>query len=90
MNATVTIDKAGRVVIPKEIRENLRLEAGDELALESDDDHLTLRPIGNGARLRKERGIWVFYGGRPISQEEANREVRRTRERYIERKSSRR
>jgi AbrB family looped-hinge helix DNA binding protein len=33
MNTTVTIDKAGRVVIPKEIRDELRLEPGDSLAL---------------------------------------------------------
>jgi AbrB family looped-hinge helix DNA binding protein len=45
MNVTVTIDKAGRVVIPKQIRDELALEAGDILSLESQGDTLTLRPI---------------------------------------------
>jgi AbrB family looped-hinge helix DNA binding protein len=29
MNTTVTLDKAGQVVIPKTLRDELRLEAGD-------------------------------------------------------------
>jgi len=82
MNATVTIDKVGRVVIPKEIRDDLRLEAGDSLALESEGECVTLRPLSGGERLRKEYGIWVFHGGKPLSLEEANRLVRETRERH--------
>ena len=80
MNATVTIDKAGRVVIPKEIRDELRLEPGDTLALESEAERVTLRPI-HASPLQKERGVWVFHGGAPLSLEEANRIVRVTRER---------
>ena len=87
MNATISIDKAGRIIIPKQIRDDLNLEAGDTLELESQDDCLTLRPISSGSRLRKEQGIWVFHGGRPYSLEDANRQVRETRERFIGRKS---
>jgi AbrB family looped-hinge helix DNA binding protein len=80
MNATVTIDKAGRVVIPKAIRDELRLEPGDTLALESEAERVTLRPI-HASPLQKEHGVWVFRGGAPLSLEEANRIVRATRER---------
>jgi AbrB family looped-hinge helix DNA binding protein len=80
MELTITIDKAGRVVIPKEIRDKLRLGAGDSLALDCEGETLTLRPIHAGAPLRKEHGIWVFHGGKPLSLEEANRIVRDVRE----------
>jgi len=72
MNTTVTIDKAGRIVIPKEIRDELRLEAGDSLALESEGEHVTLRPLHAGTPLQKERGVWVFHGSNSLSLEEAN------------------
>ncbi len=55
MHATVTIDKAGRIVIPKPVRDKLRLGAGDILALEAEDDQFVLKPIHPGTRLTKER-----------------------------------
>jgi len=79
MNTTVTIDKAGRVVIPKEVRDELRLEAGDTLTLESEGERVTLRPT-HGTPLQKERGVWVFHGGKRLSLDEANQLVRDARE----------
>jgi AbrB family looped-hinge helix DNA binding protein len=67
MNATVTLDKAGRVVIPKTLRDELHLEPGDTLELESEGERVTLRPVRSSAPLRKERGIWVFRTGKKIS-----------------------
>jgi AbrB family looped-hinge helix DNA binding protein len=80
MDTIVTIDKAGRVVIPKGIRDELRLEAGDTLALESAGERVILRPLHNGTALQKERGVWVFRGGKPLSLDQANQIVRETRE----------
>jgi AbrB family looped-hinge helix DNA binding protein len=80
MNTTVTIDKAGRVVIPKEIRDELRLDPGDSLALESKGEHVTLRPVHTSTPLQKERGVWVFRGDKPLSLDETNQMVRETRE----------
>ena len=45
MNTIVTLDKAGRVVIPKTLRDELHLEGGDTLELESEGDRMTLRPV---------------------------------------------
>src|SRR6266446_8537557 len=67
MNTTVTLDKAGRVVIPKTLRDELHLEPGDTLELESEGERVTLRPVRSSAPLRKERGIWVFRTGKKIS-----------------------
>jgi AbrB family looped-hinge helix DNA binding protein len=45
MNSRLTIDRAGRVVIPKTLREELRLEPGDSLEMESIGERITLRPV---------------------------------------------
>lgn len=67
MHTTVTLDKAGRVVIPKTLRDELHLEPGDSLALESEGENVTLRPVRSASPMRKERGVWVFHGGRKLS-----------------------
>ena len=67
VNAKLKVDKAGRIVLPKPVREKLQLAPGDELELESQDDRITLRPLRGTAQLRKKRGVWVFHCGEPLS-----------------------
>ena len=43
MTTTLTLDKAGRVVLPKPIRDEMQLRAGDSLELESSEDRIVLR-----------------------------------------------
>lgn len=62
MPKIVSLDKAGRVVLPKDLRDRLLLEPGDGLAVESDGDRITLRPVRPQATLKKEQGIWVYQG----------------------------
>ncbi|HUL16387.1 MAG TPA: AbrB/MazE/SpoVT family DNA-binding domain-containing protein [Terriglobales bacterium] len=62
MATKISVDKAGRVVLPKPVRDRLRLAAGDELELESEGERITLRPVRAKALLRKECGIWVYQG----------------------------
>jgi AbrB family looped-hinge helix DNA binding protein len=88
MNTTVKLDKAGRVVIPKPLRDELRLAPGDSLALESEGDRVTLRPVRSGSAMRKEHGIWVFRTGKKISAAETARaleKLRQERDRYGDR-----
>ena len=80
MNTTLTIDKAGRVVIPKTLRDELRLQPGDSLTLESDGDLLMLRPVRSSSPLRKKRGIWVFHGDRKISAAETDQALETVRQ----------
>ncbi|HSU57862.1 MAG TPA: AbrB/MazE/SpoVT family DNA-binding domain-containing protein [Bryobacteraceae bacterium] len=63
MHSRLLIDKAGRVVIPKRLREELHLEAGDSLEMETAGEQITLRPVRGTGPLSKEHGVWVFYGG---------------------------
>jgi AbrB family looped-hinge helix DNA binding protein len=62
MTTKITLDKAGRVLIPKVLRQELHLGAGDTLELESEGDRITLRPDRPKALLKKERGVWVYQG----------------------------
>jgi AbrB family looped-hinge helix DNA binding protein len=80
MSTTVTLDKAGRVVLPKPLRDELRLEPGDRLSLESEGDKLTLRPVRSATPLRKEHGVWVFRRGFRLSAAVTDQVLREQRE----------
>ena len=67
MPTKLTIDKLGRIVLPKSVREKLQLSPGTKLELESLDDGITLPPLRGTEQLRKKRGFWVFRSGEPLS-----------------------
>ncbi|MCA1699793.1 MAG: AbrB/MazE/SpoVT family DNA-binding domain-containing protein [Actinobacteria bacterium] len=52
----VTIDAAGRLVIPKALRDRLVLRGGEELEIDARDDHLEIRRAGSGQPLVETRG----------------------------------
>jgi AbrB family looped-hinge helix DNA binding protein len=66
MNTRLVMDKAGRVVIPKPLREELQLEPGDALELESGGELITLRPARGTGPVKNEHGIWVLHTGEPL------------------------
>jgi AbrB family looped-hinge helix DNA binding protein len=83
MNTTLTMDKAGRVVLPKPVRDELQLSPGDSLELESSEEGITLRPARGNARIYKKQGVWVMHGGAPLSEDvvaKTMRQIRRERE----------
>ena len=55
MNMQITIDKTGRIVLPKPLRQSLCLEAGDTLELTSQGGNISLRPIRGASPLDKEK-----------------------------------
>jgi AbrB family looped-hinge helix DNA binding protein len=61
------LDKAGRVSLPRALRQELHLAPGDALVLESHDDQITLRPIRPSMPIQKENGVWVFRSGEKSS-----------------------
>ena len=65
MNAIITLDKAGRVVLPKSVRDALRVGPGDSLEIESADDRIVLSPVRVRPGLQKEHGVWVYRSGTP-------------------------
>ena len=80
MNAKVTLDRAGRVVLPKTLRDAMRLSPGDTLDLTVNGDEVTLRPRRGATPLQKERGVWVFRTGKPLPADETEKTLRAIRE----------
>jgi AbrB family looped-hinge helix DNA binding protein len=84
MITTLTLDKAGRVVLPKPVRDELQLGPGDSLELEISEDRIVLRPARSKGRMYKKQGVWVFDSGEPLAAnvvEETLRKVREERDR---------
>jgi AbrB family looped-hinge helix DNA binding protein len=80
MDAKVTLDKAGRVVLPKILRDELHLSPGDTLELTVEGDQMTLRPQRATSPLQKERGVWVFRSGEKLIDAETREALRKIRE----------
>jgi AbrB family looped-hinge helix DNA binding protein len=83
MTVKLTLDKTGRIVLPKPLRQELQLAPGDTLEAETSGERITLRPVRGNAALRKKHGIWVYRAGEPLSDDvvqETLREVRRERD----------
>lgn len=84
MAIQLSIDRAGRVVIPKALRDELHLGPGDLLEMESAGEQITLRPVRGTGPLKKEHGVWVFYTGNPLpasATDEVLQELRADRDR---------
>lgn len=72
MATKVTVDSAGRVLLPKALRERWHLEPGDVLEMETEDEEIKLRMVRSRPPMTKERGVWVFRtGGREQLSAEA-------------------
>jgi AbrB family looped-hinge helix DNA binding protein len=67
MTVKITLDKAGRVSLPKALRQELQLGPGDALQLESRGEQITLRPVRASMPIRKEDGVWVYRSGQKTS-----------------------
>jgi len=62
MKKAVSIDKAGRLVLPQQVRRHFRLFAGDLLDLEVLADGIFLRMRSPKADLIEENGLLVHEG----------------------------
>ena len=83
MTAKLQLDKAGRIVLPKPVRDGLQLAPGDTLELETSGEQITLRPLRGNAALHRKRGVWVYKAGDPLLEptvRETLEQVRRERD----------
>ena len=62
-----TIDKAGRLVIPRSLRDRIGLTGGGEVELELDGAAVRIEPVAGG-ELREDRGLLLIpASGTPLT-----------------------
>jgi AbrB family looped-hinge helix DNA binding protein len=72
---TYRVGPEGEVVIPKELRDELGIEPGDEITFWRQDDHVALRPAGSTRPLRGR-----FRGSHLVDHFERERAADRRRD----------
>lgn len=58
----ITMDRAGRIVIPKEVRDDLHLTEGTTLKLRTSGDDLILAPQLSSPELKRKQGLLICSG----------------------------
>lgn len=78
----IQIDKAGRLVLPKPLREQFNLVPGDKLRLSVEGNGFRLEPTDSGGNLVKEGSVLVFAGAfaEPITTATVNKLIEQERE----------
>lgn len=82
---TIQIDKAGRVVLPKPLRDQFNLLPGDKLRLSVEGNGFRLEPADVGGEFIKKGSVLVFTGqfSEPITTEKVNELINAERENRI-------
>jgi AbrB family looped-hinge helix DNA binding protein len=75
MNAIVEIDKAGRIVVPKKLRDDLHLVPGTRLRIERSGDRLVFEPVFSEPQLALKDGMWVVSGS-PATEIDIHEQIR--------------
>jgi AbrB family looped-hinge helix DNA binding protein len=83
MNTILTVDAAGRVVLPKPLRDRLGLCAGSELQLREDGAEIHLRSVANDSPLKEVNGFLVYTGESTASAASELQQVREARLRRL-------
>ncbi|HLE40693.1 MAG TPA: AbrB/MazE/SpoVT family DNA-binding domain-containing protein [Nitrospirota bacterium] len=78
-----TLDRFGRVVVPKEIRDRLGLKPGAEIELDEHGNEVVLKPVEHETPLKLEDGVLVFTGAATGDLMEAVRAHREERLRKV-------
>ncbi|MFM8636026.1 MAG: AbrB/MazE/SpoVT family DNA-binding domain-containing protein [Planctomycetia bacterium] len=61
-----TIDTAGRLVVPKSLREQFHLTPGSEIEIEPTADGVIIRPADRDAALVDRAGVLVHHGPQTV------------------------
>jgi AbrB family looped-hinge helix DNA binding protein len=72
MNATAEIDKAGRLVVPKKMRDALQLVPGTRLTLIQKGNAILVQTEAKPRGLYLKNGLLVYDSGRPVPPDAVN------------------
>ena len=90
MSITITLGKAGRLVVPKAIRDSLGLREGTRLRIESSAGKFEAIPEADDLRIQVRDGFPVISGGIPRKKGDIVKAIKAGREERAERISPRR
>lgn len=74
-----TLDRFGRIVVPKDIRDRLGLKPGAEIEIDEQGNEVVLKPVEHETPLKLEEGVLVFTGTATRNLKEAVRTHREER-----------
>jgi AbrB family looped-hinge helix DNA binding protein len=77
---SITIDSAGRIVVPKALRERFGLHPGTELEIEAAPDGLRLRARDSAPAFIEKEGVLVHHAGGPAMEIDVAAFINRERE----------
>jgi AbrB family looped-hinge helix DNA binding protein len=73
------LDRFGRVVIPKKIRDHMGLDPGSVLSIEESEGRIILKPVVETVPVTMKEGVLVFTGKAADDIENAVRKHREER-----------
>jgi len=65
-----TIDSAGRILLPKPLRDRLGVRPGAKVDISLYGDGLHIAPTGRTARIERHDGDWVAVSNTPITDDD--------------------
>lgn len=83
MSTIVEIDRAGRIVVPKKLRDALHLTPGTRLKIERSGESLVLEQDLPEPGLEMIDGLWVMTGVPRFPGEDVNTRIDEQRERRM-------
>lgn len=75
----ISIDRFGRVVLPKKLRERLGFRAGTEFEVEEQEEAILLKPVSRQAKIINRGGWLVASVGSSITVEMVKEAVEKSR-----------
>ena len=58
----VVLDRFGRIVLPKQVRDALGLKPGSILSIEETREEIHLKPVEGEPHIREKQGVIVYSG----------------------------
>lgn len=77
------VDKLGRMVLPKQIRDDFALVPGSVLDIEETPEAIVLRPVVNNMPLMVKEGVLVYTGREVGPLEDAVEQAREERNDFL-------
>lgn len=68
----ITIDRLGRIVVPKKVRDRFHLVAGTALELDVESDGIRIRPVDQEPSLLRKQGVLIHHGPETVNLDMAD------------------